>query len=275
VSEPAAKGDRVDIVVPIKQVPDANKVKMDPETGTMIRDGVESVVNPLDLYAIQLAVDLKARHGGTVTVLSMGPPKADRAIREAVSMGCDQGILLSDRKFGGSDTWATSYTIAKAIESLDHYDLILFGERATDGDTGQVGPCTAAWMGLTVASYVSSIIDISSNTIELERLVEGGYQRLRMPLPAVLTVVKDIARPLLPTLGGKKRARRAEVPVYTAETLPFDDGNLGLKGSPTRVVKIRTPKVAREGRQVNARNDGAVDAAVDELIGFLEQKELI
>lgn len=275
MSEPAAKGDRVDIVVPIKQVPDANKVKMDPETGTMIRDGVESVVNPLDLYAIQLAVDLKARHGGTVTVLSMGPPKADRAIREAVSMGCDQGILLSDRKFGGSDTWATSYTIAKAIESLDHYDLILFGERATDGDTGQVGPCTAAWMGLTVASYVSSIIDISSNTIELERLVEGGYQRLRMPLPAVLTVVKDIARPLLPTLGGKKRARRAEVPVYTAETLPFDDGNLGLKGSPTRVVKIRTPKVAREGRQVNARNDGAVDAAVDELIGFLEQKELI
>jgi electron transfer flavoprotein beta subunit len=265
----------VHIVVPIKQVPDSNKVKMDPETGTMIRDGVESVVNPLDLYAIQLAVELKYQHGGKITVISMGPAKAERAIREALSMGCDEGILLSDRKFSGSDTWATSYTIARTIESLGDYDLVLFGERATDGDTGQVGPCTAAWLDLTVATYVSAVESIELESITVERLVEGGYQRLRMPKPAVLTVVKDVARPLLPTLAGKKRARRAEIPTYTSETVKFEDANLGLKGSPTRVVKIRSPKVAREGRVVHATNDGAVDDAVDELIGFLEQKELI
>lgn len=271
----------MNIVVPVKQVPDSNKVKMDPESGTMIRDGVESVVNPLDLYAIQLAVDLREQHGGTVTALSMGPPKAERAIREAISMGCDDGILLSDRKFGGSDTWATSYTIAETIKSLDDVDLVVFGERATDGDTGQVGPCTAAWMGIPLATYVSGIDRITAasgkgaGSIELERLIEGGYQQLRLPLPSVITVVKDIARPMLPTLSGKKRARRAEIPLYTAETLPFESANLGLKGSPTRVVKIRTPKVAREDRVVQATNDGAVDQAVDELIAFLEEKELV
>jgi len=265
----------VNIVVPIKQVPDSNKVKMDPETGTMIRDGVESVVNPLDLYAIQLAVDLRNQYGGTVTAISMGPAKAEKAIREAMSMGCDDGILLSDRKFGGSDTWATSYTIATAIKSIDGLDLVIFGERATDGDTGQVGPCTAAWMDIPVATYVSSITRIGDGSMDLERLIEGGYQQLRMPTPAVITVVKDIARPMLPTLSGKKRARRAEIPLYNKESLAFEDANLGLKGSPTRVVKIRTPKVAREGRQVNASNDAAVDNAVDELVAFLEQKELI
>ncbi len=265
----------MNIVVPIKQVPDSNKVKMDPETGTMIRDGVESVVNPLDLYAIQLAVDLRNQYGGTVTAISMGPAKAEKAIREAMSMGCDDGILLSDRKFGGSDTWATSYTIATAIKSIDGLDLVIFGERATDGDTGQVGPCTAAWMDIPVATYVSSITRIGDGSMDLERLIEGGYQQLRMPTPAVITVVKDIARPMLPTLSGKKRARRAEIPLYNKESLAFEDANLGLKGSPTRVVKIRTPKVAREGRQVNASNDAAVDNAVDELVAFLEQKELI
>ena len=241
----------------------------------MIRDGVESVVNPLDLYAIQLAVDLRNQYGGTVTAISMGPAKAEKAIREAMSMGCDDGILLSDRKFGGSDTWATSYTIATAIKSIDGLDLVIFGERATDGDTGQVGPCTAAWMDIPVATYVSSITRIGDGSMDLERLIEGGYQQLRMPTPAVITVVKDIARPMLPTLSGKKRARRAEIPLYNKESLAFEDANLGLKGSPTRVVKIRTPKVAREGRQVNASNDAAVDNAVDELVAFLEQKELI
>ena len=265
----------MNIVVPIKQVPDSNKVKMDPETGTMIRDGVESVVNPLDLYAIQLAVDLRDQYGGTVTAISMGPAKAEKAIREAMSMGCDDGLLLSDRKFGGSDTWATSYTIATAIKSIDGLDLVIFGVRATDGDTGQVGPCTAAWMDIPVATYVSSITRIGDGSMDLERLIEGGYQQLRMPTPAVITVVKDIARPMLPTLSGKKRARRAEIPLYNKESLAFEDANLGLKGSPTRVVKILTPKVAREGRQVNAANDAAVDNAVDELVAFLEQKELI
>ncbi|MFO8063107.1 MAG: electron transfer flavoprotein subunit beta/FixA family protein [Spirochaetota bacterium] len=265
----------MNIVIPIKQVPDSNKVKMDPESGTMMREGVEAVVNPLDLYSIQLGVDLKEKYGASITVISMGPPKAAKAIREAISMGCDDGILLSDKKFGGSDTWATSYTIAETIKSLPAYDLVIFGERATDGDTGQVGPCTAAWLDVPLASYVASVDAVTDDSIEVERMVEGGYQKLRLPKPAVLTVVKEIAAPMLPTLSGKKRARRTEIPTYTAESLPFEDANLGLKGSPTRVVKIRTPKVSREGRVVHATDGEGTEGALDELIAYLKEKELV
>jgi electron transfer flavoprotein beta subunit len=247
---------------------------MDPESGTMIRAGVEAVVNPLDLYSIQLGVDLKKAYGGSITVLSMGPPNAEKAIREAISMGCDDGILLSDRKFAGADTWATSYAIAQAIKSLPAYDLVIFGERATDGDTGQVGPNTAAWMELPLATYVSSIEQVGERSLEVERMIEGGYQRLRLPLPAVLTVVKEVAAPMLPTLSGKKRARRTEVPVYNSQNMDVEDAYLGLKGSPTRVVKVRTPKVSREGQLVHAQ-DGQIDEAVETLITYLERKELV
>jgi electron transfer flavoprotein beta subunit len=263
------------IIVPIKQVPETSNVKMDPETGTVIRAGVETVVNPLDLYALETAIVLKERFGGTVTVLSMGPPQASKALKEAVAMGCDEAILVSDRKFGGSDTWATSYTLAQAIKKIGGYDLIIAGERATDGDTAQVGPGIASWLDLPVATYVARIEGVADSRISLERLVEDGYQMLSLPLPCLLTVVKEIASPRLPTLDGKIRSRQMQIPVYSTENMDLEPSALGLKGSPTKVVKIDTPKVTRGGTVVKAGDDEAVVSAVNELMTFLEAKGIL
>ncbi len=263
------------IVVPIKQVPETSAVKMDEATGTMIREGVESIVNPLDLYAIEVAVRLREAHGGQVTALSMGPPSAEKAVREAIAMGCDDGILVSDRAFAGSDTWATSYVIAKAIEKLGAVDLIICGERATDGDTGQVGPATAAFLNLPVAGYVSKVGVVMDGRITLHRLVEEGYEVVEMILPAVLTVVKEAADPRLPTLRGKRKARAAEVPVWTPAEIGVRPQDVGLKASPTRVVKIFRPKVSRSAKIVKVTDDAGVAQAVDELAAFLREKDIL
>ncbi|MBN2874184.1 MAG: electron transfer flavoprotein subunit beta/FixA family protein [Spirochaetales bacterium] len=263
------------IIVPIKQVPETSNVKMDPETGTVIRAGVETVVNPLDLYALETALRLKEQHGGTVTALSMGPPQAVKALKEAVAMGCDDAVLVSDRKFGGSDTWATSYTLAQAVKKIGDYDLIIAGERATDGDTAQVGPGIASWLDIPVATYVARIETVKDKHIVLERLVEDGYQILSLPLPCLMTVVKEIAAPRLPTLGGKIRARELTIPVFSTENMELEPAALGLKGSPTKVVKIDTPKVTRGGKVVRAGDDEAVVSAVDELMSFLEAKGIV
>jgi len=265
----------VKIIVPIKQVPETSNVKMDPETGTVIRAGVETVVNPLDLYALETALVLKERFGGTVTVLSMGPPQAVKALKEAVAMGCDEAVLVSDRKFGGSDTWATSYTLAQSIKKIGGYDLIIAGERATDGDTSQVGPGIASWLDLPVATYVAKIESAEDKAIIVERLVEDGYQILSLPLPCLLTVVKEIAAPRLPTLDGKIRARQMQIPVFSTENMELDAAALGLKGSPTKVVKIDTPKVTRGGTVVKAGDDESIVTAVNELMTFLEAKGIL
>jgi electron transfer flavoprotein beta subunit len=266
---------KLNIIIPIKQVPETSNVKMDKETGTMIREGVVSVINPLDLYAIEAGIQLKEQFGGKVTVCTMGPQSAAKALKEAIAMGCDEGVLISDRKFAGADTWATSYTLSEAIKNIGDYDLILAGERATDGDTGQVGPGIAAWLGIPLATYVSKIDEIDDASITVERLVEEGYQVLQMPLPALLTVVKEISNPRLPTLRGKKKARITEVPVLSSADLKLEESNIGLKGSPTKVVKIGYPKVTRGGRLVKAVGEEGINEAVDELIKFLEEKELI
>ncbi len=263
------------IIVPIKQVPETSNVKMDPETGTVIRAGVETVVNPLDLYALEAALRLKESEGGTVTVISMGPPQAIKALKEAVAMGCDEAILVSDRKFGGSDTWATSYTLAQAIKKIGGYDMVIAGERATDGDTAQVGPGIASWLDLPLATYVARIEGVADSRIKLERLVEDGYQILSVPLPCLLTVVKEIASPRLPTLDGKIRSRQMQIPVYSTENMELEPTALGLKGSPTKVVKIDTPKVTRGGTVVKAGDDEAVVSAVNELMTFLEAKGIL
>ncbi|MDF2840108.1 MAG: Electron transfer flavoprotein alpha/beta-subunit-like protein [Clostridia bacterium] len=265
----------LNIIIPIKQVPETSNVKMDKETGTMIRDGVVSVINPLDLYAIEAGIQLKEQFGGKVTVLTMGPQAATKALKEAIAMGCDEGILVSDRKFAGADTWATSYTLSEAIKHIGEYDLVLAGERATDGDTGQVGPGIAAWLDIPLATYVSKIDEVTSNNITVERLVEEGYQILELPLPALLTVVKEISNPRLPTLRGKKKARVSEVPIMSAADLQLDDARIGLKGSPTKVVKIGYPKVTRGGKIVTAVGEEGTNEAVEGLIKFLESKELI
>jgi len=263
------------IVVPIKQVPETNAVRMDEATGTMVREGVEAIVNPLDLYAIEAALRLRERYGGEVVTVSMGPAKAERAIREALAMGCDSGVLVSDKVFGGSDTWATSYVLAAAIKKIGRFDLVICGERATDGDTGQVGPGIAAFLDLPVASYVGAVERVEDGVCRVRRLVEEGHEVLDVQLPAVLTVVKEVGEPRLPTLRGKQRAKRAAVQVWGQGELGVDAAQVGLKGSPTRVVKIFRPKVARECVKHVAGDEAAVEAAVEKLVEFLGERDLI
>ncbi len=263
------------IVVPIKQVPETSNVKMDPETGTMIRAGVESIVNPLDLYAIEAALRLREQTGARITALSMGPPKAQKAVREAMAMGCDNGVLLSHRQFAGSDTWATAYALAQAIKRLGEVSLIICGERATDGDTGQVGPGIAAFLDLPLATYVSRIHELSDGGLRVERLVEGGAEILWTPLPALLTVVKEIAYPRLPTLRGKQRAKGADLPVWGPDDIGARSDWLGLKGSPTRVARINKPQVARQGERIHVKDAADVDIAATHLVGFLRERHLV
>jgi electron transfer flavoprotein beta subunit len=263
------------IVVPIKQVPETSKVKMDPETGTMIRASVEAIVNPLDLYAIEAALRLREQVGGQVTTLSMGPMSAEKALKEAIAMGCDDGMLLSDKKFAGSDTWATSYALAQATKTIGSVDLIICGERATDGDTGQVGPGIASFLDLPVVTYVSCIYDVSADSLRVGRLVEGGTEILQTPLPAVLTVVKEIAYPRLPTLRGKKRAKRTNLPVWKPADIEANIECIGLEGSPTRVVKIDRPQVARQGELIRVKDPSDVDHAAMRFVEFLRERQLI
>ena len=263
------------IIVPIKQVPETGAVRMDEATGTVVREGVEAIINPLDLYAIELAVGLRNEHGGEVVALSMGPPGADAALREAVAMGCDSGILLSASAFAGSDTWATGYTLSAAVRRMGAYDVIICGERATDGETGQVGPGLAAFLDLPVVTYVGKLDRADEHELQVRRLVEDGYEVVAVQLPAVLTVLKEVADPRLPTLAGKRKARAVEIPVWKPEDLEVDPQKLGLKGSPTRVVKIFRPKVSRQCRMVTASGEDNVEAAVDELVAFLGERNLL
>ena len=268
------------ILVSVKQVPESSNVKMDPLTGTVIRAGIETVVNPLDLYAIETALRLKEQYGGEVCAISMGPPDAMRVLREAAAMGCDFCALLSDKAFSGADTWATSYTLAQGVKKLEKllsgpFDIIITGERATDGDTAQVGPALASWLDLPVLSYVSNIAGITQRRIRLERLVEEGYEMLNAPLPCLLTVVKEIAVPRLPALKGKIRSREMKIPVFSVEDLDINPGYVGLKGSPTRVVKIDTPSISRGGKVIKVHDDESLHLAVDELMSLFAEKGLI
>ncbi len=263
------------IVVPIKQVPETDNVKMDEETGTMVRDGVESIINPLDLYAIELALVLAEQHGGEVVAISMGPKQAMKALREALSMGCHSAILLSDRAFAGADTWATSYVLSAAVRQIGEVDLVICGERATDGETGQVGPAMAAMLDVPTATYVSQVESVADGGMRLQRMVEGGWQVLQLAMPALLTVVREVASPRLPTLRGKQRARATDIPTWQAGDLDVEADKLGLKGSPTRVVKIHRPKVARQCNKIVANDADSIAAAADEVVAMLSERELI
>ncbi len=239
----------MNIIVCIKQVPDTTEIKIDPITNTLVREGVESIINPFDLYAIEEAVRLKEQYGGTVTAVTMGPPQAEAALREAVSLGVDKIILLSDRKFAGADTWATSLTLAGAVKKISEYDLVLFGQQAIDGDTAQVGPGVAAHLDLPQVCFVRKIESIEDSTAVLQRLMEDGYDRMQTKMPAVITVVKEINVPRLPSLRGKKNAKSAELIVWNAADLELDEKSIGLNGSPTQVVKIFTPEMHKKGEK--------------------------
>lgn len=270
------------IIVLLKQVPETSTVKMDEKTGTMIREGVEAILNPLDLYAVETALRLRETlpAGACETLgISMGPPKAVQALREAVAMGLDSALLLSDKAFAGSDTWATSCVLAAAVRKLGGADLILCGERATDGDTGQVGPGVASFLDWPVATYVArlELLDATATppACRVHRLVENGREVLEMDLPAVVTVVKEIASPRLPTLRGKQKAQTLAIPVWGAKDLDVSEENLGLNGSPTRVRNIFRPKVARECEKLVVTDADSLHRAADRVVEFLREKELL
>jgi len=263
------------IIVPIKQVPETSRVKINEETGTIIRDGVENIINPLDLYAIEVAIQLRENHGGSITVISIGPPKAETALREAIAMGADQAILITGREFAGSDTWGTAYALSALIETIKPFDLIITGERATDGDTGQVGPGIASFLNLPLSTYTGKIETVNKDHIIVQRLIEEGYERLQLPLPALLTVVKEIAYPRLPTLRGNQKARTIDIPINSGKDIKVKEEELGLTGSPTRVVRIYRPQVTRKGTILQAKDEKTLAESIDKLISFLEEKKIV
>ncbi len=241
----------MNIIVCIKQVPDTTDVKIDPETNTLIRSGVVCIINPFDMYAIEEGIRLKEKFGGKVIVITMGPPQAEEALREAVSLGADEGILISDRSFAGSDTWATSYTLSRAIHKIGEYDLIISGKQAIDGDTAQVGPGISAHLDIPQITYVKKIEEVNINQtkhMRAERMTEEGYEIIESPLPCVITVVKEINEPRLPSLKGKMRAKKAEIKNWDVNVLDVDPDLIGLNGSPTKVVRIFTPPPREKGQ---------------------------
>jgi electron transfer flavoprotein beta subunit len=255
----------VKVIVCIKQVPDTTNVRINPETNTLVREGVQSIINPFDVYALEEGVRIKEKLGGTVTVITMGPPQAAEALREAISLGADNVSLISDKAFAGADTLATAYTLACAVRKLGGADIILMGRQAIDGDTGQVGPGVAENLGIPHITDIRKIEEIRDGTITVERLLEEGYARLRTTLPVVLTVVKEINVPRLPSLKGKLAAKKAEIPVLKAADIGVDVERVGLNGSPTQVMKIFTPPKPSGGKKFTGEPAETVAQLIDEL----------
>ncbi len=251
----------MNIIVCIKQVPNTTDVQIDHETGRLKREGVESVINPFDEYAIEEGVRLKERVGGKVIVVTMGPPQAEAALREAVSRGADEAVLVSDRAFGGADTLATSYALASAIKSIGGYGVIFCGKQATDGDTAQVGPGVAEMLDIPHVAYVKKIEDINDKSMKVERMMEDGYDVIETPVPALLTVVKEINTPRIPSLKGKMAAKKAVIKILSAAAVNADEKRIGLNGSPTQVMKIFTPP-QRPGGEKFTGDAPAVAAAL-------------
>lgn len=237
------------ILVLAKQVPDTDKVKIDPVTGTMIREGLDVVINPLDLHALELALCLKQTHQAQITVLSMGPVSTETMLRDTLALGADRAILLTDSAFAGSDTWATSYTLSEAVKRLNiEYDLVICGEKATDGETGQVGVEFAVLLNIPVITYVSKFLLMENGSIVVERTAENAYERWKVKLPALISVLRSVSEPRLPTLSGKKQALSKKIEIYNAKDLGLKTDELGLSGSPTRVVKVYNTKLSRNCR---------------------------
>lgn len=261
------------IVVCVKQVPNTTQVRINPETNTLVRDGVESIMNPFDENALEMALQLKEKHAGTkVTVLTMGPPQAAEILKEAVGRGADAVVLLCDRAFAGSDTWATSYAISTAIGKLEQKpDLVLFGKQAIDGDTAQVGPGVADWMGIPCIAYARGI-EITDGKAVVERAFEDGFERLEVALPCALTVLKEANVPRMASLRGKMAAKKLVIAPMTAEASGADPTKLGLSASPTRVVKIFSPPPKTGG--VKWQNEEPAVVA-QKLVDLLKERKLV
>ncbi|MDD3570749.1 MAG: electron transfer flavoprotein subunit beta/FixA family protein [Lachnospiraceae bacterium] len=261
------------IVVCIKQVPDTVEVKIDPKTGTLIRDGVPSIINPDDKTGIEAALELKERVGGTVTVISMGPPQADVALREALAMGCDEAYLVSAREFGGSDTYATSGILAAAIKTLG-YDVIITGRQAIDGDTAQVGPQIGEKLAIPQVSYVEEIKEAAEDHLIVRRQFEDGYHIIKIKTPCLLTAIAELADARYMTVSGIVDAYEKEIKVIGFEELKdnLELDMIGLKGSPTNVYQSFTKEVKGTGTVLK---DASADEAVAAIIAKLEEKHII
>ncbi|MCE5312959.1 MAG: electron transfer flavoprotein subunit beta/FixA family protein [Nitrospiraceae bacterium] len=239
------------IIVFIKQVPDTAEVKINPETNTLVREGVPSIINPYDVHALEAALQIREQKGGKVTVLTMGPPQAEEVLREAVSLGADEVYLVSDRAFAGADTWATSYALYRAAEKIG-FDIILCGKQAIDGDTAQVGPETAEFLNIPHISYIRKVEEVGDNSIKVQRLMDDGYDVVESSLPVLLTVVKELNTPRLPSLKGKMAAKKAVINKLNLDAIGGKDieMNVGLKGSPTQVKNIFAPQSQVQKREL-------------------------
>lgn len=232
------------IVVCIKQVPDSANIRLDPVTHTLKREGVAAVVNPFDMHALEAALRLREMLGeGTVTALTMGPAQASEVLREALRRGADEGVLLCDRAFAGSDTFATSYVLSQAIRKMGDVDIVVFGKQASDGDTAQVGPGVATHLDLPQITCVRKLVEVGPDTLVAERMLEDGSETIRTTLPCVLTVVREVGDPRLPSLRRMMSAKHAELTTWTAADIDADVSRCGLKGSPTHVVRVFSPPV--------------------------------
>ncbi len=263
----------MNIIVLVKQVPDTTDVKLDPKTGNLIREGIESIINPDDRHALEAAINLKEAAGGKVTVLSMGPPQAIDAISEAMGMGADRGILLSDRAFAGADTWATSFTLGKAIEKIGKYDLIFCGRQAIDGDTAQIGPQVGDYLHMSQVSYVYEIEKVNRKSIVVKRRLEDGFEKVRAAMPALLTVIGELNVPRYSHVGRLIDAckEKAPIEVWNAADIGVQTSEVGLEGSLTHVIKTFAPKFQREGEML----EGDTKESVKSLVGKLKENRLI
>lgn len=254
----------VKIIVCIKQVPDTNEVKLDPVTGTLIREGVPSIINPDDKAGLEAALKIKDETGAKVTVLSMGPPQADAVLREAMAMGADEAVLLTDRAFGGADTWATSTTIAAAIKNLE-YDLIFTGRQAIDGDTAQVGPQISEHLGIPNISYAEEI-KIDGDSVVVKRQYEDRYHIVKAKMPCLVTALSELNEPRYMTPGGIFDAyREKEVTQWGLKDITVNTENIGLKGSPTKVAKSFPKSLKPAGTKVTLDPDESAQYIVDKL----------
>lgn len=255
----------MNIVVCLKQVPATTEVRINPQTNTLIREGVNNQINPFDTYALEEGVRIKGKYGGKVTAISMGPPQAEVALREAIAVGVDDAILLSDPAFAGADTLATSYTLARAIIKIGAYDLIICGRQTFDGDTGQVAPELAEQLGIPFVAYVSKIEAVGDGYMRIQRMVEDGHQVIELSLPGVISVVKEINVPRLPSLRGQIRAKSATIPIWTARDLDADLDRVGLSGSATQVVKIFFPERTGKGELLEGSPEEQAEQLVEKL----------
>lgn len=251
-------------VVCLKQVPDSSEVRIDPATNTLMREGVPSIINPYDAHALEEAIRLKEKVGGKVTIICMGPPQAKEALRKAMSFGADRAILLSDRAFAGSDSLATAYILTVAIQKVaesDPIDIVLTGKEAIDGDTAQTGPGIAQRLGFPQLTYAIKVRELNDGWITVERKTEGGREVAKAQLPALLTVEKELNEMRYASLPNMMKAAAYEPEVWEAKSLPYDFTQMGLKGSPTSVVRIFPPPTKSGGDKLDATKDAAGIAA--------------